>query len=369
MEAQTHGEAWESAVGDLRLRRTVESIEVRRVLVRMTFENDSETALRVRVLEEVPASVDEGALVTSAGGDPQSWRLIGDWIVHEVRIPGNQRRKTAYFLELDPEIKPTLPTPRVERVEHVSAEGAAEREAKDRNSGESSILSTGTALVSSETSDQSTDASLVDALCKELDAAPGEKRQELKAELALTPSETARFEHLRTRLENLAAYVDALEVLIDDHGVDVIETMQDRIDWNEERTAALEAEVSDLEEALEDHRTRTVDRFDSLEADLAEQGARLGSRITELEEDLEDTRTEIETVRAAHREERQSRARELRDVEESLVALKESLDALEDSVIEFERFHDRFTAAFTVDHSAGDHGSNSDSLQESAQNP
>lgn len=113
-------EVWESIADELRLRRVVEPRGRAGALVRVTFANESDGPIAIRVIEEVPGDVRATTLVTAVGGDPDAWRCSEEWIVHEAVLPAASERVTAYVLASDGGVSTSLPPPRVRVVEPVA---------------------------------------------------------------------------------------------------------------------------------------------------------------------------------------------------------------------------------------------------------
>lgn len=120
MATEDGEEVWESTADELRLRRVVEPMGRAGALVRVTFANESDGPIAVRVIEEVPGDVRATTLVTAVGGDPDAWRCSEEWIVHEAVLPAASERVTAYVLTSDGGVSTSLPPPRVRVVEPVA---------------------------------------------------------------------------------------------------------------------------------------------------------------------------------------------------------------------------------------------------------
>ena len=161
------------------------------------------------------------------------------------------------------------------------------------------------------------DGSVLDQLVTELrDGEIDEADRELlRSELDLEPSgpEIAKVEHLQSRIEEVAAYTDALEQFLEDNGTgkqlieDVqadLESIDADLDEMDDRVGGTEGRLDDVEddleavdddvEALEDDVTDLADDVDDLEADVDD----VGDDLEDVEESLEDVEDELEDVRA-----------------------------------------------------------------------
>lgn len=393
MGTTAYGEEWEAVVGELRYRRSVESIDGGDLLVEVTVENTSEVRSRTRIVEDLPESVQEATLVTAAGGDPTACRTIDDWLLHEVTVPPSATRTTAYVFHVAEETTPSLSAPRIQSVEPVETDSrGADTPGNTGPVEEPSVDTAGTSVgTASENSEDdgpetvsngsgdwedeivaeagssageaearatderetpstapASDGSVLEQLLTELDAGVDDaKREKLRASLGVTPSERARFEHLQARLEELAAYTDALETLIDDHGLDVVGEMRSAIEDNANEVATAREDIEGLEELVEQHRSRTVDELDSLRADVAERGAELDERLSDVESSLERIRADTTKLAERQREDRQVHATDARELHRSLSEATASIDDLRAAVGELETFHEQFRTAFT----------------------
>ena len=402
MQTNGGGEIWESTAGPLGLRRSHESIGENDVLVSVELTNDADEPVGVRVIEDVPAPVESTTLVTAVGGDPSAWRQVGDWILHEAEIPPGETRTNVYVLESSGNRIGHLPAPRIRSVERhgdyadEKASPQVEKAAAIDDEGAVTVHPVGTGGLTDESpsaaeTEQPRDGAILDTLLEALEAnAEDDRRRELQAELGLSPSERARFDHVQSRLDDLSAYVGALEVLVDEHGIDVVESMQASISDNEERTESLRTDLDRLEAVSETHRSKTADELDDVRDELAGLAERFEARLQSLEATLEDTQAELATLhrkrradrqasardrRKLHDElvtlrrkresDRQARARDSRDVRDELASVQSTVDSLEGDVSRFEAFRERFTQAFSSDSATqGETTASSTSTQE-----
>jgi hypothetical protein len=133
-------------------------------------------------------------------------------------------------------------------------------------------------------------------LLEELEAGGVTEREriELRRRLGVDPrtSTELRLDHLHSRVDELAAYTDALEAFLDEEG-----TAQRILTELSENIASLEARTDDLEDELE---SRTSDLEAQLESRTSEVEDQFASRIDDLADRLEtevgEARTERETI-------------------------------------------------------------------------
>lgn len=361
MAIQRGPEVWESATEELRLRRTVESLAGNEYLVELVFQNRTDSDVVGRILEDLPLTVSDATLVVAPGGDPDSWRQFGEWIVHEPRVPANAERTVAYVLESDGDSELRLPPPRVR-----SVKPAGESSNRDVSTATETTMATAGGTTLPETTanpgigpeeSTSTHPDLVEsaygeALLDQLLAALeddelDERRRAVQSKLGVPPSERARFEYLKSRLDDLGAYIDALEGLVDDHGVDVVAELRASVERNEERTDDVEQALEDVEEALERYRADTDHEIASIRSYLTDLDDELDDRCCTLEKQIDRLGRDVETARQSRRGDRHAMARDRREFERSLSSLSESLTALEDDVREMEEFREKFAAVCT----------------------
>lgn len=203
-----------------------------------------------------------------------------------------------------------------------------------------------------------TSETIVDDLLEALEDATPEQRRALRSKLGASESERARLDHVQARLADLAAYVDVLEELIDDHGVDVVGEMRASIEENGSGIATLETEVAALEDEFERHRTDTTSSLEAIEKEMTAIWSGLSDRLETLESELNSTRSELTDLAEDVEADRQTRAREVRRFDRSVSDIERTLERLAEDVEEHEAFRRRFTAAFS---------SGSDTLQDDYQ--
>jgi predicted nucleic acid-binding Zn-ribbon protein len=165
-------------------------------------------------------------------------------------------------------------------------------------------------------------------------------RQEL--DVALPESTNVRIRHLQSRVEDLAAYTEALEEFIDENGtasqvLENVETFGDEIGELDAAVDALESEIDDVRDS-EDERQAIDDLEDGVQAlredhsETSERVAALESEVGSVSENLEATREELREVRA-DLEGVQELESEIASIREELGAVSDlegRLDAIED---------------------------------------
>ena len=168
------------------------------------------------------------------------------------------------------------------------------------------------------------DGSISTRLATELreDEIDDDDLEALRSELDLEPSgpDVAKVDHLQSRVEEVAAYTDALETFLEDNGTgkQLVESIQSDIASIEDDLAAMDDRLSGTEDRLEDVETDVeavgtdvdgveteleavagdVDTVEETVDDLDEDVDDLGDDVEDVEDDLEDLETELENVRA-----------------------------------------------------------------------
>ncbi|WP_435344820.1 hypothetical protein [Haloarchaeobius sp. HRN-SO-5] len=210
---------------------------------------------------------------------------------------------------------------------------------------------------------------LLDALVEEVRSGGVSERQRtaLKRALGLgpKPSVDVRLRYLGGRVDDLAAYTDAIEAFIDEEGTahGLLTDVQDRL-------GSLEREHSDLADGLDEQATELSDVRDAVddlaeavggvEADVAQLEATVTDHDDELQEvraTLDDTTTELRETTATTEEhgdaiERHEAAIEATESaiaefrEEDHAALVDRIERLEDAVEENTDWRKRVRSAF-----------------------
>jgi len=425
------GEVWETSVDDLGATRWTAATGGA-TLVTLKLSNDSDSAVAVQLVEEVPETVTAAVPITTAGDDSDAWRYLGNWIVHDLTIPADGERTTAYVLESEDEPPLAVATPEVnerEEIADVPGDGigrgptvgspdgrtpvhraiergdvtagrglvarkideAMQRAIEGPSASETAVpkpdepaTTDGAGPLLEETSSPQIparasapapsfesaapgagksrshergapvpepgspgtdeDASVVEDLIDELEEdASSAQRRALRDHLGASESERARIEHVQSRVDDLAVYIDALEALVDEHGIGVFEEVRDSVDETASTTATLRERLADLEAAVEDHRSETDESIGAIENDVTALQSGLEEHLEALESSLEATRTQLESMHEEFEGDRQAGARVARQFDRSLGDVEDAIDRLDARVRECESFHERFT--------------------------
>ena len=344
MTPATQGDAWVSAIDGLECRRKLEPTDGREYLVTVRFKSKREGDLMVRVVEELPADVTSVSVLTTPGGDPDACRWIGDWIVHEPWVPETADRSTVYLLETEDGIEPAMPPLQIAEVEPTAdsrpppaAENRSAKVAIDEAGDDSPMeisLPSDTPVEESGGREPSAIRSgerndIIDVLLRELQTEQsGDRREKLQEALGVAPSERARFVHLQSRMDDLAAYVKVLEQLVDEHGLDVIEEMQSSIETNAQHTASLREDLDHVEITIDRQRAAIDDELGSIRTDLDAQQTEIEHRLRDVESALTEATSAITDLQNQRRKDLHTRARTVRRIDRSLSTLQETLDGL-----------------------------------------
>jgi len=162
----------------------------------------------------------------------------------------------------------------------------------------------------------------------------------------------ARIEHLQNEVSDLAAYADALETFLDEHGggdsvlvdierdldytMDSIEELEERIEALDAGTEDLELELSAVAGAVEDVETRIED----LETDVNDL-LYLEEEVMEMEgigDDLDALEADVDDLREEHER--------IDDLESRAASLEDAIDDLRAEMEEMKSFRDRLSSAF-----------------------
>ncbi len=172
----------------------------------------------------------------------------------------------------------------------------------------------------------------------------------IQQELDLDTPESAnvRIRHLQSRVDDLAAYTEALEEFIDDNGTaktliedfeNEVESVRDElgrmgtdIESAKDEGAQARARVADLETNLDDFETSLQSDLEDLESDVDELGE-LGSNLDGLESQLND----LEDLVATNTQESSAlddEIEDLRDDFETIGSLEDEIESVSDDVSE-----------------------------------
>lgn len=196
-------------------------------------------------------------------------------------------------------------------------------------------------------------------------AVDDEVREALRDELIggeVPPSMEVRLRHVQSRVEDLAAYTDALESFIDEQGTaSVIQELDTEIDSIAESVATLESELK----AERNERAEVEDRIVDIESQVTEISAvdeelsevrskidDLGSRLGSTEGDVEETAEDLGAIRSEVRAlsedvaEVSERMDEFEAVAASVEDLKDEVTEIEDDIDSLESWQDTVSDAF-----------------------
>ncbi|MFC6951656.1 hypothetical protein [Halorubellus litoreus] len=161
------------------------------------------------------------------------------------------------------------------------------------------------------------------------------ERVELRRRLGVDPrtSTEARIDHLQTRVEELAAYTDALEAFLDENGTarDVLEDLQADVGSLHERTAAAADERGALRADVDEVEARTTDveaTTDDIEAtadDIEEAVDAIDARVETIESEQAAERERVDGLASAVRSNSD-------DIDHLAADVREDVDELADAV-------------------------------------
>ena len=111
----------------------------------------------------------------------------------------------------------------------------------------------------------------------------------------------AKVEHLQSRVEEVAAYTDALEEFLEEEGTgtQLIEEFREELERFETRLAETEEDLEGVASSVEEVDATAADRAADLEADIdavEEDIGAVADDVEDLEEDLEDVEEDVEDV-------------------------------------------------------------------------
>ncbi|MFB6170467.1 MAG: hypothetical protein ABEJ06_04895 [Haloarculaceae archaeon] len=192
-----------------------------------------------------------------------------------------------------------------------------------------------------EPSDRPTDdsTSVAAALAAEIQRGevPEEDLEVLREELGaeLSGSQAARLEHVSSRMDEFAAYADALRTLLDEEGdpAETIAELREEIQALGADLAALQGTVDDLETELAtaaDERAALRGDVDATATQVATVEEELGEDIAAVGDGLAD---EIERVERQARAAREGVKSDLADLEATVERVAQLRDALETALV------------------------------------
>ncbi|MFW5924281.1 MAG: AAA family ATPase [archaeon] len=139
--------------------------------------------------------------------------------------------------------------------------------------------------------------------------------------------ETARIDHLQSRVENVAAYAEALEEFLDEEGTaqELIEGFRSDVEELREEVQELYEEVRDIDEELDTVQSGLEETDEQVE-DLDEDLSTVETRTDDLRTDVDAVDEEVGSVAS----DLASLEDDLGDVEGDLEAVEEDVEAIED---------------------------------------
>lgn len=221
--------------------------------------------------------------------------------------------------------------------------------------------STDTETHETSTDDETTTGTVAMRLARELRAGrvDADDRETLRDALGPRESVGARIDHLRSQVNDVAAYADALEAFLDENGsgrtlirqqADRLDALREDVEASTERASANRADIDAIENDVEGIESEVetiesdVDAFQTAVSDLDEEIERIDERFASIDERLEGVEGHQETIderldalEASHesdvadlREEIDARIDErLTDVERSTESIEEDVESLE----------------------------------------
>jgi len=156
--------------------------------------------------------------------------------------------------------------------------------------------------------------------------------------------ETARIEHLQSRVEDVAAYAEALEEFLDEEGTaeELIEDFRSDVEDLRGEVQELDDEVGELDEAVQDLDAEV----DTVQSDLGETD----EQVDELDEDLSTVETRADDLRTdvdAVDDEVGSVASDLASLEDDLGDVEGDLEDVEGDVESIEEWRSQLGEMFT----------------------
>ncbi|MFT4891441.1 MAG: archaellum component FlaC [Halobacteriales archaeon] len=155
-------------------------------------------------------------------------------------------------------------------------------------------------------------------------------KEALDLEPELSSAETARIEHLQSRVEEVAAYAEALEEFLDEEGTaqELISDFRTEVEELRDDVQALDDKLETVQSELDE----TTDQFDDMGDDLSS----VDNRIDELRTDVDAIDDEVGSV-----------ASDLAAVEEDLESVEEDLEDVEEDVDGIEEWRSELGQMFT----------------------
>ncbi|TYL37102.1 AAA family ATPase [Natronococcus pandeyae] len=161
----------------------------------------------------------------------------------------------------------------------------------------------------------------------------------LRSELDLEPSgsEIAKVEHLQSRVEEVAAYTDALERFLDEQGTgeQLIEEFQTELASFEDELAAMDDQLEDTESRVDGVET-DVESLTDWTADLETDLGEVAADVETVEDDLEDVSDDVETV-----DER------VDDVADDVADLEDDLEDVQEGLTDIQDWRDQLGSMFS----------------------
>ncbi|MFB6303545.1 MAG: hypothetical protein ABEH47_00140, partial [Haloferacaceae archaeon] len=232
-----------------------------------------------------------------------------------------------------PDVEPAVGEAAEADAEAVEAGGEPEPEAGEA-AGPDAVPGSVVAALAAEIRAGEADEDDVEALRDALDA-------------GVPRSVEVRIDRLQNRTEDLAAYTDALEAFIDEHG-----TGQEVLDDLDAETTALREDLEAVEDELDaaaeerDDLAGAVgahdDRLSEVESGLSD----LEERVATLDDELGGVRSDVADVEADLEDLAGDTDEDLGDVREALDDVEATMADLEDELEELQEFLDRMRDAF-----------------------
>ena len=315
------------STGDVTVEKFVSTDEFPVPTVVFDLRSTAAEPVEIRLTDEIPESIDMGAVGFHPDYDGESWTAYRDRRVgYETTLAPGESVRTVYGVRADaaPEPETFLVEPRLELrgeddtdepdgVVHEPTETvhevlATDDAATDRDDetgeptvgGVESEAETGAALGGADATDPAALAAALAEAVRE-DAVADEDLATLREALSPEPtpptSVQVRIDRLQSQVEDLSAYTGALETFLDEEGEGRAAVAGFRADLE-----ALTAEVGDLDDAVGSLDERVVDvegEVDALDAELDTLSAdleALDEEVSAVAGDLEETRGLVEDV-------------------------------------------------------------------------
>jgi len=312
---------------DVTVTRSIESTEgglVGTVRIRSTSE---EPVVLVHVVDEFPADLPVEAVGFQNGEGPDSGNITPRRASMKQAVEDEPVR-IRYGLKLSEPVEGVeLGPPAIRGVEtaamtrsKASPSDGGERSSGDSETPESSSSSSSTPSGSAGGTPGPTASGTEERVT---DGGDGSDRRSVEA----------RIDWLSARVGEFAAYTDALEELIDEHGtapefIERIEgevaSLDDRLDDVDDRVGSLRDRADDIESSVEDDVDRIDADIDRVEDTLADHSAErdaLEGRIDDLESELGEVRESVRSVEG-----------NVSEVSEEVSAMREDIEAVRSEV-------------------------------------